>query len=164
MSAGPASYPVLPLNDFQRLMRYWEEFQPFLGIDAIETRRPVDAAKLRAAADDELAILGVGLPLASADGRSVTYRPGRPVINVETIESSLADHCSNELNRRFRPDVEPLIRLWVAQTTPHPHIGMTWQHWPMDGVSAADLFRRILTRFVGSPVENGTTATELVVP
>ncbi|MCE9533293.1 MAG: hypothetical protein K8T89_19525 [Planctomycetes bacterium] len=164
MPAAPVSNPVLPLGDFDRLIRSCEEFQPFLGIDAIEVHGPVDAEKLRAAAEDELAILGVGLPLASGDGRTVMYRPGRPNINVEAIDSSLADHCSNELNRRFRPDVDPLVRLWVVRTAPHPHIGMTWQHWPMDGVSASDLFRRILSRFAGFPVVNQITATDLVVP
>jgi hypothetical protein len=153
-------------------MRQWEEFQPFHGIDAIEAREPVDADRLRAAAEEELAILGVGLPLASPDGRSVIYRPGRPTISVEVISfgegdtplTALANQASDELNRPFVPDADPLVRLWTIQALPHSYVGMTWQHWPIDGVSAADLFRRILARYIGNPLTEEPTATDLVVP
>ena len=173
MSTDPGHRsPVLPLNDFQRLMRYWDEFQPFSGIDAIEARAAVDVEKLRVCVEEELAILGVGVPIASPDGSTLTFRPGHPAITVETVSpaagltscAALAEHCSVELNRRFQPNEAPLIRVWVVQTTPCPHIGMTWQHWPMDGVSAADLFRRILARYVGSPLSPDATATQLSAP
>jgi hypothetical protein len=153
-------------------MRYWDEFQPFSGIDAIEARGEIDAENLRACAEEELASLGVGLPVAAPDGLSVTYRPGRPAVSMETVNpatgmtscAALAAQCSAELNRPFRDAVAPLIRLWVVLTTPQPHIGMTWQHWPIDGVSAADLFRRILARFVGIPLAPEATATKLIGP
>ena len=168
---------AIPLTDSQRLLRYWDEFQPFSGIDVIEVRGAVDPEKLRVCAEDELAGLRVGFPVASADGLSVSYRSGRPAIAVEASPSpatplpqgargasALADHCSAELNRRFQPNVDPLLRMWVVQTAPHPYIGMTWQHWPIDGASGADLFRRILCRFIGHPVAAASTATDLAAP
>src|SRR2546429_545518 len=99
---------AIPLTDSQRLLRYWDEIQPFSGIDAIEARGAVDADKLRLCAENELAELGVGFPVASADGLSVSYRSERPTVPMATVQATLADHCSAELNRRFRPNVDPL--------------------------------------------------------
>ncbi len=158
---------ALPLNDAQRLLRYWDEIQPYLAIDAIEALGPIDVDKLRTSAEDELAQLGVGFPVVSADGRTVSYRSDRPSVSVTETSgistSALADQCSAELNRRFEPNVDSLIRMWIVRTLPHPYIGMTWQHWPIDGVSGSDLFRRILHRFIGQPLEpHQATATDLV--
>jgi hypothetical protein len=162
--------PVLPLSDFQRLMRCWDAIQPFLGIDAIEVTGPVDAALLRAAAEIELARLGVCYPVPTPDGRSVVYQPHPPCIPVETVPAAdeeptaaLEGWTSSELNRRFGP-ADPLIRLWVIPGRVRSYIGMTWQHWPIDGASAATLFRGILARFIGAPPDEEPTATELIVP
>src|SRR5436190_1983588 len=55
-------------------------------------------------------------------------------------------------------------RLILGWDEAQPFIGMTWQHWPIDGVSAAQLFRRVLARYVGAPVTGEDTATTLVAP
>jgi hypothetical protein len=168
MSTAPP--PVLPLNDFQRLMRCWDRIQPFSGIEAIEVNGPVDAALLRAAAEGELQRLGVCYPVPTLNGRAVTYRPLPPTIPVETVpapegelRTALAERASFELNRSFGPS-DPLIRLWVIQGRSRSCIGMTWQHWPMDGVSAAVLFRGILAQFISAPPDPEPIATELIAP
>ncbi len=159
-----AARPTLPLNDFQRAMRFWEASQPFNGIDAIEARGPVEQDRLRAAAEEELALLGVCYPVARPNGRFVEYLPTPPRIEVAVVSNTSLDaQCAAELNRPFAPG-DPLIRLWVVPGEPRSVIGMTWQHWPIDGVSAASLFRRILARFAGAPVGPGADATELTAP
>jgi len=153
--------PALPLNDFQRVMRAWEAFQPFNGVDVIEARAPVRADALRAAAETELDALGVCYPVARPDGRSVEYRPGPARVPVEVnTTAELAGACSAELNYTFAPG-DALVRLWVAGGA---HVGMTWQHWPIDGVSASHLFRRILARYAGAPVSDEPTATAVIDP
>ncbi|MBI3821289.1 MAG: hypothetical protein HY289_01270 [Planctomycetes bacterium] len=165
MQDVPASDFVLPLNDFQRLMRYWDAVHPFSGIDVIESLEPVDAAKLGLAAAEELAILGTGWPSASANGKSVRYLTDAAQVEVEHVPSAvLAEHCSRELNRPFQDGAAPFIRIWIVEGTPHAHIGMTWQHWPIDGVSAAELFRRILVRYAGRPAPTPSPATERILP
>jgi hypothetical protein len=163
--------PVFPLNEFQRLMRCWDQIQPFSGIDAIEANGPVDADRLRAAAESEVAGLGVGYPVVTPDGTAVTYLPKMPSIPVETVHTcegpapaaALAERASSELSRPFGPG-DPLLRLWVVCGETRSYIGMTWRHWPMDGVSAAHLFFRILARFVGAEPGSVVTATDLIVP
>jgi hypothetical protein len=163
-----ADEPILPLNEFQRVMIGWDRVQPFVGIDVIEVRHPVDIERLRRAVEDELAILGVGYP--AAEGRMVRYRARGPAVPVESVYPAaellplhaLEEHCSRELNRRFRTE-DPLICVWAIHSSP-AFIGMTWQHWPIDGVSGEHLFRRILARYVGAPVADDVTATSLVPP
>jgi len=161
--------PQLPLNDLQRLFVLWEEHQLFSAIDAVEVFGAVDLGLLRTSAEQELARVGIGFPRLSADGRRVTYLPETPAVRVELVlpESApptraLADQFSKELNRPFQRNLDPIIRLWVLQTLPNPHIGMTWQHWPMDGASAGDLFRNILARYAQSPLIHERGATCLV--
>ncbi len=154
----------LPLNGFQRVMRLFDERQPFQGIDAIEAHDAVRIDDLERAVNDELNLLGIGWPMATRHDRSVIYRPSQGTVRVEVCPSRpLEEQFAAELNLRFQP-ADPLIRVWVLPSQPRSHIGMTWQHYPIDGVSGADLFRRILSRYLGTPLAVSSTATERFLP
>lgn len=163
---------VLPLDDFQRLTQMWASEQPFSGIDAIEYAGAVDADSLRIAAETELSLLGIGYPVLAADRTDVHYLPTAPSLVVSVVKSdagvplteSLARQCEAELNRPFQANGDAIIRLWVAQVESNCCIGMTWQHWPIDGVSGAELFRRILARYAGRPASYPSPAVELFAP
>ena len=145
-------------------MRLFDERQPFQGIDAIEANDVVRVDDLERAVNDELHLLGIGWPMATPNGRSVIYRPSLGSVRVEVCPSRpLEEQFAAELNLRFQPS-DPLIRVWVLPSQPRPHIGMTWQHYPIDGVSGADLFRRILSRYLGTPLAVSSTATERFMP
>jgi hypothetical protein len=158
----------LPLTDFQRLMLGWNEYQPFNVVDVVELRGPADAARLRIAAEAELAEAGVAYPTPDETGAFVAYPCRSLELEVRDVApaagafalTALGDQISAEMNRPFRPGVDPLLRLWVLRTTPHPCVGMTWQHWPIDGMAAGDLFRRILARFRDLPLPAGTAITD----
>jgi len=173
MSGGTAltDGPVLPLDDFQRLMHMWSADNPFSGIDAIEYSGHVDVELLRCAAETELSLLGIGYPAVTADQCHVQYLSTTPALAIDVVgpepsgaaSALLARKCEAELNQPFAAS-DALIRLWVVMGEPASYIGMTWQHWPIDGVSAAELFRRILARFVGKPVPHPSPAVEMLHP
>lgn len=158
----------LPLNDFQQLMLQWNEHQPFHVVDVVELARPLDIAKLQAAAEAELIAAGVFHPMPDSGNRNVLYKDGPVHIPIqlvmathpEDVRRDLEAQCSAELTRRFQPGTDSLFRLWVLRSTPGDYLGMTWQHWPCDGYSAADLLRRILGRYFGIAVPETSTLTD----
>jgi len=67
------------------------------------------------------------------------------------------------------PQQDELIRLWIippadgasgGETT----VGMTWQHWFADGLTAADLLRRILRRVLAPASDEGLSLTNIASP
>lgn len=163
---------MLPLYDFQQMMLQWNEYQPFHVVDVVELARPIDTAKLQAAAEAELTAAGIFHPIPDLAHQSVMYMDKPVHVPVELItppvttdaHQALEQHCSAELNRRFRPGVDPFLRLWVLRTATTEHLGMTWQHWPCDGYAAADLLRRILGRYLGIEIHEASTLTDREPP
>ncbi|GEM_PF-2723515 len=155
----------VPLNDFQRLMLYWNEQLPFHVVDVLEAKGPVVADSLRRAANEELLESGIAAPSVEVANGVCTYRAQRCDIEVATVVPQpgvsvlkmLADQTTTELRRPFQLNVDPLIRLWIMENGSSNFVGMTWQHWMGDGMAAGDLLRRILARTCGWTVAPETT-------
>jgi hypothetical protein len=157
----------LPLSDFQRLMFRWSRTQAFHILDAMEVRAPVAPAALKRAAEAELDTAGVAYPVVSESER-VEYLDGPARIDVHEYDPSPGEStvaavqriATRELNLPLRPNVDPLLRMWLLRSVPHPFVGMTFQHFASDGFAAGDLFRRILARLLRVPIDPNTTLTD----
>ena len=153
------------LNDFQRLMLYWNEQLPFHVIDVVEIKGVIDAVSLRRAAEAELFESGIAAPVVETATGVCTYRAQPCDIEVGVIDMppnasilpALSRQTTSELRRPFRLNIDPLIRLWVMTHHRNSYVGMTWQHCMGDGMAAGDLFRRVLARCQGWTIDRTTT-------
>jgi len=171
------SEPVTRLNDFQQIMLYWNEVWPFQVVDVVEVCGAIDAEALRAAAAAELERMHAVGPVLDA-GRSVcTFRGGPANVEVCVVEAivgsthdqRLQRQVVAELARRFTLQHDELIRLWIlppadGASGDDTTVGMTWQHWFADGLTAADLLRRILRRVLSPTSDEGPSLTNIASP
>lgn len=144
------------LSDFQRMMLYWDAWWPFQVVDTVELSGIVDAEELRLAAETVLDELGIAnYQIDSRRGRC-RYRSGPAHVEVNFLDGTgdrqahLERHVSAELTRRFTLNVDPLVRFWILSGDDSYTVGMTWQHWFADGVTAAELLRRVLEHMRGT--------------
>lgn len=157
----------LPLSDFQRLMVRWSRSQAFHIVDAMEVRTTVLPVDLKRAAEAELDAAGIAYPVVSETER-VYYLDGPTRIDVREYDalpteptlSAVQRIATFELNQPLKTNVDPLLRMWLLRTDPHPFVGMTFQHYTADGYAAADLFRRILARLLNVAVDSHSTFTD----
>lgn len=168
MASAEAATPHFPLSDFQRLMLYWNQVQPFHVADVVEVVGRVDVGALKTAAEQELAATCIALPHVDLASGICTLHPGScaveataltPVAGIDARQT-LEAHATSELRRPFQINAEPLIRVWVLQGQACSYVGMTWQHWIADGMAAGDLLRRILARLHGWAVPPETTLSD----
>lgn len=145
----------VPLFDFQQIMLFWNDLWPFQVIDCLHLNETVEAAALRGAAEAELNDQGIArYQLDRKQGRC-RYAVGDVEIEVVVLPPSsnaardVEKHVASELRRRFEIGVDPLARFWIVPESQGCTVGMTWQHWFADGMTAAELLRRILERVRG---------------
>jgi len=142
----------IPLNDLQRVMLRWNSLHPYNVFDVVEVLRPVSPEMLRTAAEQVLANMTVAVPLLSDDERAYSPDGALASVSVEVIDSNedpdrtLENRATAELNRPFRIGIDPVVRLSLLHVGVRCFVGMTYQHWFMDGMAAGNLFRRILAR------------------
>jgi len=171
-----ASEPVTRLNDFQQIMLYWNDVWPFQVVDVVEVRGAIDAETLRAAAAAELERMHAVGPVLDAGRTVCTFRGGPAQVDVcvvgavvgSTHDQRLRRQVVAELARRFTLQHDELIRLWIippaAGNGGDTTVGMTWQHWFADGLTAADLLRRILRRVLAPTSDEGPSLTNIASP
>ncbi|MCE9607980.1 MAG: hypothetical protein K8U03_24105 [Planctomycetia bacterium] len=160
------------LSDFQQIMLYWNDVWPFQVVDVVEVRAVVDPVALRSAAGAELERMGAVGPILSARREDYTFRGGAANVEVRSIANhpekssdvQLQEEVVAELSRRFTANEDELIRLWIIPTPSGTIVGMTWQHWFADGLTAADLLRRILRRLLDPAGDDGPSLTDLSSP
>lgn len=167
---------VTRLNDFQQIMLYWNDVWPFQVVDVVETCAAIDPAELRAAAAAELGRMHAVGPMLDAGRASCTFRGGPANVEVRVVDANagishddrLQRQVVEELARPFTLQHDELIRLWIippaAGTSGATTIGMTWQHWFADGLTAADLLRRILRRVLAPTSAEGPSLTNVASP
>jgi len=166
------SSPVIRLNDFQQIMLYWNDVWPFQVVDVVEVRADVDAEALRAAAAVELERMGAVGPILNPTRTECSFRGGAANVEVGVVVDStegtpgerLQRHVVAELGRRFDMSKDELIRLWIIPGAGGTTVGMTWQHWFADGLTAADLLRRILRRVLAPQSREGHAIVDLSSP
>lgn len=170
------SEPVTRLNDFQQIMLYWNDVWPFQVVDVVEVCGAVDAEALRASAAAELERMHAVGPVLDAGRTVCTFRGGPANVEVCVIDAiagpthdeRLQRHVVIELARRFTLNHDELIRLWIippaAESGGATTVGMTWQHWFADGLTAADLLRRILRRVLSPTSDEGSSLTNITSP
>ena len=150
------------LNDLQRLMLGWDELHPYNALDLVEVRRPITAAEVQHAAEQERLLHGLGPARIDARHGICIFQPEASRVQVETIEplpdesteQTLERHMAVELNRRFLLAQDVPIRLAVVRTRPNPFVVFTYHHWLCDGLTGGYLFRRILARLLGIALDD----------
>lgn len=160
------------LSDFQQIMLYWNDVWPFQVVDVVEVRGEVDAESLRAAAAAELERMGAVGPVLNRGRTECTFRGGPAHVDVRVVSAEpgvshsvqLQRHVMAELARQFMIETDELIRLWIIPTEAGATVGMTWQHWFADGLTAADLLRRILRRVLDPQASEGAALFDLASP
>lgn len=165
------------LNDFQQIMLYWNDVWPFQVVDVCEVDRGIEPQVLRAAAAAELERMQAVGPMLDAGRTSVTFRGGPAAVEVRVVapiagsthDEMLERQVVAELARPFTLQVDELIRLWIIPSDDDARgttttVGMTWQHWFADGLTAADLLRRILRRVLGPESDEGHSLTNVASP
>ncbi len=149
------------LNNLQRLMLGWDELHPYNALDLVEVRRAVTADDVRRAAEQERQLHGLGpaqidvrtgVCVLQPDAGSVTVDTVEPLPD-ETPQRTLERHITFELNRRFHQGQVVPFRLAVIPCRPYPFVGFTYHHWLCDGLTGGYLFRRILARLLGIPLD-----------
>lgn len=165
------------LSDFQQIMLYWNDVWPFQVVDVVEVRGEVEADTLRAAAAAELERMGAAGPVLNRGRTECTFRGGAANVEVRVVSAEpgvshsvqLQRHVMAELARRFTIETDELIRLWIippadGSANGSATVGMTWQHWFADGLTAADLLRRILRRVLDPQASEGLALFDLASP
>lgn len=146
----------LERNQFQQLMHTWAKHHPYNAMDLVEVLRPADAQALRDAVASELQACGIAQLRDEVDGWHYEFVPGpaQPLIEIVTPPAdnapllSLREYATAQINRPFANGPALPVRFGIVQCERGHFVTMTYQHWLFDGLTAGDLFRRILTRYL----------------
>lgn len=159
----------ISLNEIQRTMLRWNSVHPYNVVDLVEILRPIRPEELRAAAEAVLAEMGLGIPRPDEAEISASFGepPGLIEVSLRSLGSeektALEEFLAGELNKPFDVGRDAALRLACLEGKSRRHVAMTYQHWVMDGIAAARLFRRILAEVLGIPRERGDES-ELEAP
>ncbi|HSU68776.1 MAG TPA: hypothetical protein VLJ39_17985, partial [Tepidisphaeraceae bacterium] len=138
------------LNIFQRLTRRWEAVHPYNAAQVMRISGSLDASRATSVWGDALRSLGLGRVRVSDPDR-FTHEPINgelarfPVLPLPA-DTSLEDHLTTELNRRFDNPDEPPFRPFLLQRENDFYFGVVYQHWIADSVSIRAVLQEWFTR------------------
>ncbi len=137
------------LNVFQRLARQWDAAHPYNAAQILKVEGSPDVSLLHAAWHDTLNELGLGR--VRLDGGSFHYESLNGEMSLYGIRvvkpaTTLEDHISEQLNRRFDNPSEPPFRPFVLADNGFYHIGVVYHHWVADSVSIRTVLREWFVR------------------
>jgi hypothetical protein len=149
----------LERNQFQQLMHAWAQHHPYNAMDLVELLRPADCQALSEAVAAELQACGIAQLRDEPDGWHYEFVPGPAQPLVEMVARpadhsplhALQDYATAQMNRPFPPGPALPVRFGVMPSERGHYVAMTYQHWLFDGLTAGQLFCRILTRYLGHP-------------
>ncbi len=129
------------LNLLQRLIRTWEQVHPYNAAQFATISGSVSLDRVQSAWTQAIHSLGIG-PI-TIEGRSVHFTPADdacdPVTELPAC-TSVADHLSDELNRKFADLDGSPFRPFIAAASDGTQIcGIVYRHWVADSSSVRRL-------------------------
>jgi hypothetical protein len=138
------------LNLFQRLTRRWESVHPYNAAQMLCLRGRLDVDTATGTWGESLRALGLGrVRVCSRDRIHLDVLNGelaRYPVRALPVGSSLAEHLTTELNRRFDDPDEPPYRPFLLQRENDFYFGVVYQHWVADSVSIRAVLGEWFTR------------------
>ena len=153
-----ARHPVKGrLNLFQTAMLRWRALHPYSAVHAVRVDRPLDAARLSALIDSELAVLGLtGLTLDAARERfEYAGGPGHAPLAVVNAGDEplqvLRREIERELNAPF-PDGGAFVpfRFFAIDAGPSFFLALTYDHFIAAGDSIVVLMQGLWSAYRGT--------------
>lgn len=152
------------LNLFQRLTRRWEAVHPYNAAQVLRIRRRLDAPAAAEAWAHSLRALGLGRVRVYEQSRFrhelLNGEMAQYPVQVLPAGSSLEEHLSSELNRRFDDPSEPPFRPFVQSLNDGFHFGVVYRHWIADSVSVQMLLREWFARLYDPAAVRGSRARQ----
>ena len=138
------------LNLFQRLTRRWEAVHPYNAAQVMCINGRLDVDTATGTWGEALRALGLGrVRVCSRDRVHLEVLNGelaRFPVRALPAGTSLQDHLTAELNRRFDDPDEPPYRPFLIQRENDFYFGVVYQHWVADSVSIRAVLGEWFTR------------------